>query len=53
MTLPTAPGPAVTWPANNNDWYVIQAIGNTDLDTDVIYMRASSLGGDVYVLDQE
>ena len=53
MTDPTAPGPDVTWPANNNDWYVIQAIADTNGDGNCIYMRASSLRMDVYIDDQD
>jgi prepilin-type N-terminal cleavage/methylation domain-containing protein len=53
MTLPSSPGPTVTWPANPNDWYVIQAIGETDGDNDCIYMRASSLGGDIFIQDRD
>lgn len=51
MTAPSLPGTAVIWPPNNNDWYVIQALGETDSDGDCIYLRASSLHGDVIVED--
>lgn len=53
MTVPSAPGTPVTWPANNNDWYVIQAIGETDGDGDCIYMRTSSLQQNIYVVDND
>lgn len=48
MTAPSAPGPAVTWPATTDSWYVIQAIGDPDGDGVVSYYRASSLDGDVF-----
>lgn len=47
MTLP-ARGPAVTWPTPTDNWYVIQAIGDTDWDGTTSYYRASSLDGEVY-----
>lgn len=53
MTAPSAPGTAVTWPTNNNDWYVIQAIGETDGDGDCIYLRASSLRTDIHIVDND
>ncbi len=47
MTVP-AEGPAVTWPADPPDnWYVIQAIGDTDSDGVHSHYLASSLDGEV------
>lgn len=53
MTDAAKPGSAVTWPDNNNDWYVIQAIGQTDGDEDCIYLRASNLRADILVEDND
>jgi prepilin-type N-terminal cleavage/methylation domain-containing protein len=53
MTIPSTPGPSVTWADNENDWFVIQAIGETDGDDNCIYMRASSLNGEVFVQDND
>ena len=54
MTVPSAPGPDVTWPTSPPDnWYVIQAIGDTDGDGGCVYYRASSLDGEVTVLDKD
>ena len=53
MTLPSAPGPSVTWPTPPDNWYVIQAIGDTDGNGSCVYYRASSLSGDVFVQDQD
>jgi hypothetical protein len=47
MTPPSA-GPAITWPTPPDNWYVIQAIGDTDWDGKFSYYRASSLDGEVY-----
>jgi type II secretory pathway pseudopilin PulG len=48
MTDP-AEGPAVTWPAVPADnWYVIQAIGDTDWDGNYSHYLASSLNGEVF-----
>lgn len=41
-------GPEFTWPTPTENWYVIQAIGDTDGDGDTSYYRASSLDGEVY-----
>jgi prepilin-type N-terminal cleavage/methylation domain-containing protein len=48
MTVPSA-GSAITWPVPPDNWYVIQAIGDTDGDGVLSYYRASSLNGDVFV----
>jgi hypothetical protein len=48
---PPARGPAVTWPATTDNWYVIQALGDTDWDGTLSYYRASSLDGDVFALN--
>jgi type IV pilus assembly protein PilA len=48
MTTPSA-GDAVTWPVPPDNWYVIQALGDTDGDGSESYYRASSLNGEVYV----
>jgi prepilin-type N-terminal cleavage/methylation domain-containing protein len=47
MPAPTR-GPAVTWPTTTDNWYVIQAIGDTDWDGSISYYRASSLDDDVF-----
>jgi type II secretory pathway pseudopilin PulG len=48
MTIPAA-GPNVTWPTPAPDnWYVIQAQGDTDGDGVLSYYRASSFDGDVF-----
>jgi type IV pilus assembly protein PilA len=47
MTTPSA-GPSVTWPTPPDNWYVIQARGDTDGDGVISYYRASSLSGDVF-----
>lgn len=47
MTAATAEGPAVTWPAATDNWYVIQAIGDADGDSVLSYYRASSLDNEV------
>ena len=47
MTVPAA-GPAVNWPTPVDNWYVIQAIGDTDWDGTFSYYRASSLDGEIY-----
>lgn len=44
-------GPAITWPTPTDNWYVIQAIGDTDADGHISYYRASSLSGEVYSID--
>ena len=44
-------GPEITWPTPTDNWYVIQAIGDTDGDGDISYYRASSLDGEVYSID--
>jgi hypothetical protein len=51
MTAPSSRGPSVTWPTPTDNWYVIQALGDTDWDGDVSYYRASSLDGDVFALN--
>jgi len=49
MTVPVA-GPSVTWPSPPPDnWYVIQALGDTDANGVASYYRASNLGGDILV----
>jgi Tfp pilus assembly protein PilE len=49
MTTPTSPGPATTWPTPTDNWFVIQAIGDTDGDGACSYYGASSLDGEVFV----
>jgi type IV pilus assembly protein PilA len=49
MTTPSSPGSAITWPEPPDNWYVIQAIGDTDGDGVLSYYRASSLNGEVFV----
>jgi prepilin-type N-terminal cleavage/methylation domain-containing protein len=54
MTVPSKPGPDVTWPDSPPDnWYVIQAIGDTDGNGKCVYYRASSLDGEVFVQDDD
>jgi len=53
MTAASSPGPAVTWPTPPDNWFVIQAIGDTDGDRACVYYRASSLSGEVFVQDQD
>jgi prepilin-type N-terminal cleavage/methylation domain-containing protein len=48
MTAPAA-GPSVTWPTPTDNWYVIQALGDTNGNGIYSYYRASSLDGDVFV----
>ena len=44
-------GPEITWPTPTDNWYVIQAIGDTDGDGHISYYRASSLDGQVDSID--
>jgi len=53
MTAASAPGPSVTWPTPPDNWFVIQAIGDTDGDGGCVYYRASSLDGEVFVQDSD
>jgi hypothetical protein len=53
MTVPSVPGTSVTWPTPPDNWFVIQAIGDTDGDGDCVYYRASSLSGEVSVQDND
>jgi prepilin-type N-terminal cleavage/methylation domain-containing protein len=53
MTVPSEPGPAVVWPTPPDNWYVIQAIGDTNGNGNCVYYRASSLDGEVYVQDND
>jgi hypothetical protein len=53
MTVPSEPGPDVTWPSPTDNWYVIQAIGDTNGNGSCVYFRASSLDGDVLVVDHD
>jgi prepilin-type N-terminal cleavage/methylation domain-containing protein len=48
MTVPVA-GPSVTWPTPQDNWYVIQALGDTDWNGVTSYYRGSSLSGEVFV----
>jgi prepilin-type N-terminal cleavage/methylation domain-containing protein len=48
MTDPSG-GPTIVWPTPTDNWYVIQALGDTDGNGVVSYYRASSLDGEVYV----
>lgn len=50
MTAPVR-GPAITWPTPTDNWYVIQATGDTDGDGIISYYRASSLDDDVFRLN--
>ena len=52
-TVMTAPlrGPAITSPTPTDNWYMIQAIGDTDADGNISYYRASSLDGEVDSID--
>lgn len=53
MTAPSKPGPDVTWPVPADNWYVIQAIGDTNGDGNCVYYAASSLNGEVAVQDND
>jgi type II secretory pathway pseudopilin PulG len=53
MTAASNPGPAVTWPTPPDNWFVIQAIGDTNGDKRCVYYRASSLSGEVFVQDND
>ena len=53
MTVPSDPGPDVLWPTPPDNWYVIQAIGDTNGNGSCVYYRASSLDGDVLVVDHD
>jgi hypothetical protein len=53
MTVPSAPGSSVTWPVPPDNWFVIQAIGDTDGDGSCVYYLASSLSGEVSVQDND
>jgi type IV pilus assembly protein PilA len=53
MTTPSDPGPSVAWPTPSDNWFVIQAIGDTDGDGSCVYYRASSLSGEVFVQDRD
>lgn len=44
-------GPDITWPTPTDNWYVIQAVGDTDGDGTISYYRASSLDGEVYSIN--
>lgn len=50
MTAPVR-GPAITWPTPTDNWYVIQAIGDTDWDGITSYYRASSLDDNVFMVN--
>jgi prepilin-type N-terminal cleavage/methylation domain-containing protein len=47
MTLPEVNMPGFEWPANPENWYVIQARGDVDADGRASYYLASSLDGEV------
>jgi type IV pilus assembly protein PilE len=47
MTPPAVAIPGFTWPAHVENWYVIQALGDTDWDGKTSYYIASSLDGEV------
>ena len=47
MPLPEVTIPGFAWPANPDNWYVIQALGDTDGDGEPSYYIASSLDGEV------
>jgi prepilin-type N-terminal cleavage/methylation domain-containing protein len=49
MTAPSSPGPSVTWPTPTDNWFVIQAIGDTNGDGACSYYGASSLDGEVFI----
>jgi hypothetical protein len=50
MTTPST-GPAVTWPTPPDNWYVIQARGDTDGDGALSSYLAGSINGDVLTKD--
>jgi prepilin-type N-terminal cleavage/methylation domain-containing protein len=47
MTDPAITIPGFAWPANPENWYVIEALGDTDGDGTPSYYLASSLDGEV------
>lgn len=53
MTAPNSPVPSVTWPTPTDNWYVIQAIGDTNGNGRCVSYLASSLTGDVSVTDND
>jgi type IV pilus assembly protein PilA len=53
MTASSVPGPSVTWPTPTDNWFVVQAIGDTDGNGGCVYYRASSLDGEVFVQDKD
>jgi hypothetical protein len=49
VAIPTpAAGPVVNWPAPPDNWYLIQARGDTDGDGTLSYYLASNLNGEVF-----
>ncbi len=48
MTAPAISVTGLTWPTNNEPWYVIQALGDIDDDGSVSYFLASSLNGELF-----
>jgi Tfp pilus assembly protein PilE len=51
MTDPALTIPGFTWPAHDENWYTIQALGDTDWDGKPSYYLASSLDGEVASID--
>jgi prepilin-type N-terminal cleavage/methylation domain-containing protein len=47
MTDPAVAIPGYSWPEHGENWYVIQALGDTDWDGNPCYFLASSLDGEV------
>ena len=48
MTTPAVSVPGLTWPAHDEPWYVIQALGDVDDDGTLSYFLVSSLNGELY-----
>lgn len=46
-----AGGPAVSWPTPSDNWYLIEAIGDTDWDGHLSYYRATNFDGEVFSVD--
>jgi prepilin-type N-terminal cleavage/methylation domain-containing protein len=45
--------PGLTWPPRRENWYIIQAIGDSDRDGDPSYFIASSFDGEVGSYNEE
>jgi type IV pilus assembly protein PilA len=48
LTTPARTVAGLTWPAHNEPWYVIQALGDIDGDGQVSYFVMSSLNSELY-----